>query len=125
MEQTLRAKIVTEIMKLVKPKMVTPERKPTIDELEKMLNSECQDRIQILPDGSVAIERPNTVGDIADAVLLVVGDVRVATLREAMGKVQADCGNCGGSGHDQGSTEENPMQCEYCGRPNAAIHSLL
>lgn len=122
----MREQIVAEIMKLVRPAPVPMDHKPSIAEIEKMLNSDNPSRISIAPDGSYVTEAPaHTVGDIADAVLLVVGNVRVATLREAMGKVQADCGNCGGSGHDQGSTEENPMQCEYCGRPNSAIHSLI
>ncbi|HEY1806053.1 MAG TPA: hypothetical protein VGG45_16385 [Terracidiphilus sp.] len=122
----LKEQIVAEIMKLVRPAMIPMDHKPTIDEIEKMLNSDNPKRISIAPDGSAVMEAPShTVGDIADAVLRIVGDVRAATLREAMGKVQADCAVCGGSGHAHDSTPDDPMQCEYCGRPNSAIHELL
>lgn len=121
----LREQIVAEIMKLVTPAIVPMDHKPSIEELEKILNSDEVPKIHMQPDGSISTEKPHTVGDIADAVLRVVGDVRAAALREAMERIQAECGCCGGSGHDPGSTEANPMQCEYCGRPMYAIQSLM
>lgn len=68
----LREQIVTEIMKLVRPAMIQMDHKPSIDEIEKMLNSDNPHRISIAPDGAVMVEAPtHTVGDIADAVLRV------------------------------------------------------
>jgi hypothetical protein len=67
-----REQIVSEVMNLVHPKMVPSDKKPTIDELEKILNSEDHPNISIAPDGSFLVEQPNTVGDIADAVMRLV-----------------------------------------------------
>lgn len=122
----LREKIVAEIMKLVRPAPVPMDPKPSIDDLERMLNSDDPRRIKILPDGSVVEEAPpHTVGDIADAVLRVVGDVRTLTLLEARDKVQAECPACEGSGHASDSTEDDPRQCQYCGVPQSAITKLI
>lgn len=68
----MREQIVAEIMKLVTPQMVPSDKKPTIAELEAILNSEDQPNISIAPDGSFLVEKPNTVGDIADAVMRIV-----------------------------------------------------
>jgi len=123
---TLREQIVSEIMKLVKPAMVPMMPKPSIEELEKILNSENPRHVQILPDGSIMEEGPaHTVGDIADAVLRIVGDVRYAALCQAREKVQAECQQCCGSGHAPESTPDNPHQCMYCGYPMDAIKKLI
>jgi hypothetical protein len=70
---TLKEQIVTEIMSLVRPQPQKMEPKPTIAELEKILNSECTDAISIEPDGSVCV-RPTstTVGAVADKVIGLV-----------------------------------------------------
>lgn len=69
---TLREQIIAEIMKLVRPAQIISERKPTIDELEKILNSDDRSVTSINPDGTVSIAPPPcTVGDVADAVLRV------------------------------------------------------
>jgi hypothetical protein len=80
----LRAEIVSEIMKLVGPRMVPMERKPTIDELEKILNSDNPQQISIAPDGTMLVAHGHTVGDIADAVLRVI--TRLRTLAPVLGK---------------------------------------
>lgn len=68
---TLREQVVAEIMKLVRPTPVPMDHKPTIDELEKMLNSDSES-VNINPDGTVSVQPPPcTVGDVADAVLRV------------------------------------------------------
>lgn len=96
----LRDQIVSEIMKLVKPPMVPMDHKPSIDEIEKMLNSDNPRRISIAPDGIALTEPPpHTVGDIADAIIRVIGDVHTKTIREAQRIVQAECPACDGSGH--------------------------
>lgn len=65
-----RSDIVKEIMKLVKPTPIVMDKKPTIDELEKILNSESSDKVNILPDGTVTLTKTTTtVGEVADAIL--------------------------------------------------------
>lgn len=69
----LREQIIAEIMKLVRPAPTTPGRRPTIDELEKMLNADENSVASINPDGSVSLRPPpSTVGDVADAVLRIL-----------------------------------------------------
>lgn len=63
-----REQIVAEIMKLIPPQMVPMER-PSIEELEKILQSDERPDIHIAPDGSITTEKPHTVGDIADAIM--------------------------------------------------------
>lgn len=68
----LREQIVAEIMKLVRPAAVPMDHKPTIDELEKMLNGDDQS-FTVNPDGTCSVYPPPcTVGDVADAVLRVL-----------------------------------------------------
>jgi hypothetical protein len=71
-EMTLRDQVVAEIMKLVRQPSVPLDRKPTIDELEKILNDGSGAVASINPDGTVTVQPPPcTVGDVADAVLRV------------------------------------------------------
>lgn len=79
---TLKQQIVTEIMSLVRQQPQKMDPKPTIDELEKILNAECTDSISIEPDGSVSV-RPTstTVGAVADKVIGLV-DGAIAAERE-------------------------------------------
>lgn len=68
-----RAEIITEIMKLVRQPMVPMDHKPTITDIEAMLNSESAPPIYINPDGSVSVEPPPaTVGDVADVVMRII-----------------------------------------------------
>lgn len=71
-----REQIIAEIMKLVRPEPKPLER-PTIAELEKILNSETTDAVQINTDGSVST-RPTTttVGAVADAILALTNGIR-------------------------------------------------
>lgn len=68
----LRARIVTEIMGLVRKPAVRV--KPTIEELERILNSENPPDMQIDPDGTILStpQSHTTVGDIADAILKII-----------------------------------------------------
>lgn len=70
---TMRDEIIAEIMTLVRPPPHKMEPRPTIEELEKILNSEDKRDITIEPDGSISV-RPDhtTVAEVADAVLRVV-----------------------------------------------------
>lgn len=69
--RTIRDKIVSEIMKLVQPAPM--DHKPSIAEIEKILNSDNPNRITLAPDGSaMLVAHGHTVGDIADAVLRIV-----------------------------------------------------
>lgn len=79
----LRNQIVSEIMSLVRQ----PSRKlekPTIDELERIINSESTDAVNIEPDGSVSITpTATTVGAVADKVVAVVkAEIDQSVLRE-------------------------------------------
>jgi hypothetical protein len=68
-----REAIVAEIMKLIRPAPVPMAQKPTIDELEEILNSESDDAITINPDGTVSrIPPPTTVGAVVDAILRII-----------------------------------------------------
>lgn len=90
----LKEQIVTEIMSLVRqpPKKLET---PSIDDLEKILNSECTDAIHIEPDGSVSVTPTvTTVGAVADKVVLVV-DVEINRLRKALTDIAQ--GNCPGA----------------------------
>lgn len=71
-DATLRSAIIAEIMKLVRPARVALDPRPSIAEIEKMINAEQDIRTE--PDGSVSVpdQHPRTAGDIADAVLRVV-----------------------------------------------------
>lgn len=70
---TLRQRIAAEIMTLVRQQPRKMEPRPTIDELEKILNSETSDEVHIESDGSVSV-RPTTttVGAVADKVAALV-----------------------------------------------------
>jgi hypothetical protein len=66
--------IVAEIMKLVRPDPIPMKERPSIDELEKILNSESEDAVTINPDGSVSrLPPPPTVGHVVDAILRTFG----------------------------------------------------
>lgn len=69
----LRAQVVAEIMKLVRPEPVNIG-KPTIEELERILNSDDPGRINLAPDGSATMQPRSsvTVGTVADAILPLV-----------------------------------------------------
>jgi hypothetical protein len=69
-----RETIVAEIMKLVRPDPIPMKERPSIDELEKILNSESEDAVTINPDGSVSrLPPPTTVGHVVDAILRAFG----------------------------------------------------
>ena len=61
-----------EIVKLMKELLLTPkkfDKKPTIAELEKILNSDGDSSVGILPDGEVAMLRPKiTIESVAKAI---------------------------------------------------------
>lgn len=71
---SLKDEIVSEIMSLVRQQPTRMEPRPSIEELERILNSETTDDIRIEPDGSVSC-RPTvtTVGAVAEKVLTLVG----------------------------------------------------
>jgi hypothetical protein len=48
--------------------------RPTLEELEKMLNEEEPPKVDILPDGSLTAEGPVFAGDLADAILKALTD---------------------------------------------------
>lgn len=84
----LRSAIVAEIMKLVRPDPRFLAKRPTVSELEAILNSDEERDIQINPDGSVS-ERdttPRTVGDVADAVLRIIQPEDALPSRQDMAK---------------------------------------
>lgn len=74
---SLKDEIATEIMSLVRQQPTRMEPRPSIEDLEKILNSETTDDIHIEPDGSVSC-RPTTttVGAVAERVLTLVGKWR-------------------------------------------------
>ncbi len=87
----LRSKIVAEIMKLVRPDSVVVLERPTIAELEAILNAEEEPDIHLNPDGSISA-RPKqtvTVGDVADAVLRIIGASEIAALRSRVAQRDA------------------------------------
>lgn len=75
----LKEEIVTAIMSLVRQQPKKMER-PTIDELERIINSESTDAVNIEPDGSVTVTpQATTVGTVADLVVLPVErDIKAA-----------------------------------------------
>lgn len=75
-DTNLRSEIVREIMTLVQPEPQEIKPRPTIDELEKMLNSDTPQEIDIRPDGSIYTRPPahTTVGAVADTILRVIGE---------------------------------------------------
>jgi hypothetical protein len=76
MSDELRKRLITEIMKLAQtPKLIQCDPKPTIDDLEKSLNSDDPVPYSINPDGTVSRKHNHTVGDIADTVLRVLGEM--------------------------------------------------
>lgn len=69
---SLRELIAAEIMTLVRQQPRTME-KPTVDELEKILNSDSSDAVHIEPDGSVSVTPTvTTVSAVADKVAALV-----------------------------------------------------
>jgi hypothetical protein len=91
----LKEQIVREIMSLVRPQPKRMVAKPTIEELEKILNSETTDDIQIEPDGSVSVRpKTTTVGAVAEAVVRLVEDAlresaaTIARMQEDMGRMR-------------------------------------
>jgi CRISPR/Cas system-associated protein Csm6 len=83
---TLREQIVREIMSLVRQPAKKME-KPSIAELEKILNSESTDNINIEPDGSISVTPTSTtVGAVADRVVVVV-EAEIGRLRHALTEI--------------------------------------
>ncbi len=70
----LRQKIIDKMKTLVLPKKVERKERPTIDELERILNSENPGKMQINPDGSITEyrEQTTTIEKVADAILDLV-----------------------------------------------------
>ena len=50
---------------------------------------------------------------------------RQAGLEDAVDQVRHDCSNCESTGHEPSADPLSPHECEYCGRPAAAIRSLM
>lgn len=71
----LRQQIIDKLHELVLPKKIERLPRPSLDELEKILNSVDPPNIQIGPDGSIVEYRPQTttVGVVADAILDLLG----------------------------------------------------
>ena len=71
----LRQQIIDRLHELVLPKKIERLPRPSLDELEKILNSVDPPNIQIGPDGSIVEYRPQTttVGVVADAILDLLG----------------------------------------------------
>lgn len=69
---SMRQQIVAEIMSLVRQQPRQLPR-PTIDELERLINSESTDAVNIEPNGSVSVTpTTTTVGAVADKVVGLV-----------------------------------------------------
>ncbi len=81
---TLKQQIVTEIMSLVRQQPRKMEPKPTVLDLERILNSESTDAVHIEPDGSVTVTPTvTTVGAVADKVVGLV-ETETNRLRSAL-----------------------------------------
>jgi hypothetical protein len=67
----LRQKIIERMNELVLPRKVEQIPRPSIDELERLLNQSSPPDIRIEPDGTVVEYFPQTttVGKVADAIL--------------------------------------------------------
>lgn len=52
---------------------------------------------------------------------VVIAIVRNATLEEAATAIRHECGMCSGTGF---ADQSGDVECEYCGRPLAAIRAL-
>lgn len=91
-EELLREMIVAEIMTLVRPEPRELKPKPTIDELERMLNSTDPLEIDLRSDGSIYARPPHhvTVGNVADAVMRLLKTHAVQGREEALRKALED-----------------------------------
>lgn len=69
--EKIRQQIIDKMKGLVLPKKVERNPRPTIDELEKILNSENGPNVQLNPDGTVTEYQPQTttIEKVADAIL--------------------------------------------------------
>jgi hypothetical protein len=89
-EPTLRTQIIAAIMALIKTP-ATPVARPSLEELERILNSETADEFNILPDGTVERMTTTTVGAVADAVIAII-DARqsdaLTALQARLGEVE-------------------------------------
>lgn len=110
----LRTLIVAEIMKLVQPEMKPLGHKPTIAELEAMLNEENPPKININPDGSLDIAPSlTTVGDIADAIIRVLPPNHAAPVGVLNLNACPTCKGPADNGHDR-CYPPNPYECTKC-----------
>lgn len=93
----IREQIVTAIMTLVRPQPRVMEPKPTIAELEAILNSESDDIVDIRPDGSVTVVRAShtTVGAVADEVQRLLRRYMAENTQAAQRREQASAGKLG------------------------------
>lgn len=73
-EPTVRTKIIAAIMGMVKPPAL--KRKVSIEELERIINSESEGSVYLNTDGTVQDAQPatTTAGDVADAILAILPD---------------------------------------------------
>lgn len=62
-----------------------------------------------------------TVRQLVTALQSMHDDTREAAVRECCAAIQKNCGPCDGTG-GMGHEGEQQCQCEYCGRPIAAIY---
>lgn len=86
-----RDKIVAEIMSLVRQSPRKMEPKPTIAELEAILNSECTDEISVQPDGSICVTSTSTtVGAVADKVIAALRDTISTNLNAHLIEMKPD-----------------------------------
>lgn len=93
--------------------------------------SAAHDLIQSMKRNGCAIDVCTAPGcgcmDNIEAALTAADLVGYARgIEDAANKVRHDCSVCGGSGYAeyQNHPEDEPMQCEYCGRPMEAIRAL-
>jgi len=72
-----------------KAKEVRP--KPTIDELEKMLNQEVSPQVDILPDGSLTVELPVYARDLAEAAVFALYEQCYTVLPRQLADPSVEC----------------------------------
>lgn len=71
-ENPLQGIIAKAILDRLRNKAKESRPRPTIDELEKMLNEDNPPQVDLLPDGSLTVELPVYASDLADSIIRAI-----------------------------------------------------
>lgn len=68
----------------------------------------------------------NEIESLVDAAIRdAMEEMKLGAFGTAINQIRHDCANCEGAGWEPTADPLHPHECEYCGRPMAAVRTLM